>query len=198
MNLVEKLSQAHQFDLNWQRQCVQGGIILLTGLTFALASVLQSDAVIMSATYYSWLPVCGIIILTLGLLEYLDAFFAKEQRDFFQNLHVGTLDTVIGSLIILSIPETLSRLSLMIAAFLIVRGMVRIALVYALRLPQTLLTSFTGLVSIATGLMLWLEWPTAEGWFLSLCLSVEIAFRGWAMVMFGLWLKNGCLKSFNP
>lgn len=190
MNLLDKLSQAHQFDLSWQRQCVQGTIISLTGFTFALASVLQSDAVVMSATYYSWLPVCGIIILALGLLEYLDAFFAKEQRDFFQNLHVGTLDTVIGSLIILSIPETLTRLSLMIAAFLIVRGMVRISLVFALRLPQTLFTSFTGLVSIATGLMLWLEWPTAEGWFLSLCLSVEIAFRGWAMTMFGLWLKK--------
>lgn len=190
MKLLDKLSQAHQFDLNWQRQCTQGAIISLTGLTFSLASMLQSDAVIMSATYYSWLPVCGIIILALGLLEYLDAFFAKEQRDFFQNLHVGTLDTVTGSLIILSIPETLSRLSLMIAAFLMVRGMVRIILVYALRLPQMLFTSFTGFVSIVTGIMLWLEWPTAEGWFLSLCLSVEIAFRGWAMAMFGLWLKK--------
>lgn len=190
MNLLDKFSQIHQFDMNWQRQFVQGIIILLTGLTFALASVLQSEAVIMSATYYSWLPVCGIIILALGLLEYLDAFFAKEQRDFFQNLHVGSLDTVIGSLIILSIPETLSRLSLMIAAFLIIRGIVRITLVYALRLPQTLFTSFTGLVSIATGLMLWLEWPTGDGWFLSLCMSVEIGFRGWAMIMFGLWLKK--------
>jgi uncharacterized membrane protein HdeD (DUF308 family) len=190
MTLLDKLSQAHQFDLNWQRQCVQGSIILLTGLTFSLASVLQSDAIVMSATYYSWLPVCGIIILALGLLGYLDAFFAKEQRDFFQNLHVATLDTVIGSLIILSIPETLIRLSLMIAAFLIVRGMIRITLVCTLRLPQKILTSSTGLISIATGLMLWLEWPTADGWFLSLCLSVEIAFRGWAMIMFGVWLKK--------
>jgi uncharacterized membrane protein HdeD (DUF308 family) len=190
MKLLDKLSQAHQFDMNWQRQCVQGGIILMTGFTFALASVLQSEAVIMSATYYSWLPVCGIIILALGVVEYLDAFFAKEQRDFFQNLHIGTLDTVTGSLIILSIPETLSRLSLMIAAFLIMRGIVRISLVWALRLPQTILTSVTGFISIVAGIMLWLEWPNSEGWFLSLCLSVEIAFRGWAMIMFGVWLKK--------
>jgi hypothetical protein len=66
MNLLDKFSQWHQFEINWQRQLLQGAVILLTGFTFALASVLQSEAVIMSATYYSWLPVCGIIILTLA------------------------------------------------------------------------------------------------------------------------------------
>lgn len=190
MNQFDKSSRFDQFEMNWQRQFVQGAVFLLTGGTFALASILQSEAVVMSASYYSWLPVCGIIIFSLGLLEYLDALLAKDQRDFFQNLQVGVLDSVIGSLIILSIPESLTRLSLMIAAFLIVRGIVRITLVYALSLPQTLLTSVSGLISIVAGLMLWLEWPTTEGWFLSLCLSIEIAFRGWAMIMFGLWLKK--------
>jgi len=57
----------------------------------------------------------------LGLLECLDAALAKETRDFLQNLQVGCLDTVIGAMIILSVTEELSRLSMMIATFLIVR-----------------------------------------------------------------------------
>jgi hypothetical protein len=58
---------------------------------------------------------------SLGLLECLDTALAKETRDFLQNLQVGCLDTVIGAMIILSVTEGLSRLSMMIATFLIVR-----------------------------------------------------------------------------
>ncbi len=131
-----------------------------------------------------------MIILALGLLECLDAFFATEQRDFFQNLQVGVLDSVVGGLITLSVAESPDRLSMMIAAFLIARGIVRIVLVYALHLPQTLFTLLCGLVSIVMGLCLWQQWPFNAGWFMSFCLSIEIAFRGWAMMMFALWVRK--------
>jgi uncharacterized membrane protein HdeD (DUF308 family) len=130
-----------------------------------------------------------MVILSLGLLECLDAALAKETRDFLQNLQVGVLDAVVGSLIILSVTEEPSRFSMMIAAFLIVRGLVRITLVYALRLPHTLSTSLGGLLSIIMGALIWLEWPTGEGWFISLGLNAEIAVRGWAMMTFALWVK---------
>ena len=190
MTIFKTLSNSERFEMNWQRLFMQGVIILLTGITLALASIVRPEAVIMSARFSSWLPLCGMIILSLGLLECLDAFFAKEQRDFFQNLQVGVLDVVIGSLTTLSVSETPERLGLMIAAFLTVRGIVRIVLVYALHLPQTLLTLTLGLVSIIMGLMLWQQWPFATGWFMAFCLSVEISFRGWAMMMFALWLPK--------
>ncbi len=190
MKITAKFSRSERFEMNWQRLLVQGGLILLTGLTFSFASALKSDAMVMSARFFSWLPVCGMIVLTLGLLECLDAVFAKELRDFFQNLHVGVLDTVVGSLIILGISETPERLSLLIAAYLLVRSIVRIILINALRMPRKFVTTLSSLISIAMGLMIWMQWPTIEGWFLALCLSIEIAFRGWAMIMFAFWLKD--------
>ncbi len=190
MKLLEKFSRFERFEMNWQRLFGQGCLILLLGFMLALASLLQPDAVIMSASYFSWLPICGMIILSLGLLECLDALLATEQRDFIQNLQVGTLDTVVGALIILGVSDSPQRLSLMLAAFLLVRGMVRIALVYALSLPYKLITLGCGAVSIITGIMIWLAWPSADGWFLSLCLSIEIGFRGWAMMTFALWVKT--------
>jgi uncharacterized membrane protein HdeD (DUF308 family) len=45
-------------------------------------------------------------------------------------------------------------------------------------------------VSVILGILICFEWPTNEGWFLSLSLNIEIAFRGWAMIMFSLWLKK--------
>jgi hypothetical protein len=116
--------------------------------------------------------------------------FAKEARDFLQNLQVGVLDAVIGGLIILSVAEEPSRLSMMIATFLIVRGIVRITLAHALRLPHAFVTSLGSLTSIVMGFLVWLEWPSAEGWFISLCLNIEIAVRGWALMTFALWVRK--------
>ena len=190
MKLLEKFSDSERFKMNWQRLLMQGFIILLIGLILALASLVKPNAVVMSARFFSWLPLCGIVILALGILECLDAYLAKEQRDFFQNLQVGVLDSIIGLLITLSVAESPMRLSMMIAAFLIVRGIVRMVLVYTLNLPQKLLTLFCGGVTIIMGMILWQQWFITAGWFISFCLSIEILFRGWAMMMFAFWVRN--------
>jgi len=190
MKLFEKLTRFEGFDQDWRRLIVQWIIIMAVGVFLALASIANTDVIVLSARQFSWLPVSGMIIFILGLLECLDAFLAKQQRDVIQNLQVGVLDTVIGALIILSISGSFSRLSMMIAAFLIVRGIVRIALAYALDLPHKISTSLAGTISIILGVLVFQQWPTEEGWFVSLCLNIEIAFRGWAGISFALWVRK--------
>lgn len=190
MNLLERIFSYERYEMDWLRLLVQGALIVMTGATLALASVLNPNAVVLTARLLSWLPVSGMVILSLGILECLDAIFAKEARDFIQNLQVGVLDAVIGGLIILSVTEQPSRLSMMIATYLIVRGIVRITLVHALKLPHNFVTSLGGLISIIMGFLIWMEWPISEGWFISLCLNVEIAVRGWAIMTFALWVRT--------
>ena len=193
MDKTNKSFEEENYSISWIRFFIQGMILLGLGITFAISSVMNTDAVIMSAREFSWLPAAGLIIFVLGLQEILDAFITKIPREFLQNLQVGILDAVVGGLIIFSVSGPPQRLSLMIAAFLIVRGAVRIILVQALHLPNAVLTSFFGIIAILLGLLISIEWPTDQGWFLSLCLTVEIAFRGWAMIMFGLWVReNHC------
>lgn len=179
-----------RFDLSWHRHFAQGSVIFLLGLFLSIASVFNQDAVILSARLFSWLPVCGVLILGFGLLECLDGFLSKQQRDFYHNLHVGMLDVVVGVLILFGVNNSPDRLILLIAAFLMVRGSVRISLSYALNLENRASLSICGLISIALGIMLWLQWPISESWFIALCLAIEIAFRGWATLMFSLWLKK--------
>jgi len=178
------------FSISWKRLMLQGLIIMLLGMSIALFSVTNSEAVILSARTFSWLPISGFFLLLLGIQECFEAFFAKESRELHQNLQVGLLDAVVGGLIVLSISGEPQRLSLMIAAFLIVRGSVRISLAQALKLPHATSLSVCGLASIILGVLVYLEWPVNEGWFLSLCLNIEIAFRGWAILMFSFWVKN--------
>ena len=200
MRHIENSFQEKIIAISWKRLLVQGVIIMLLGQILSLSSLLKTDTVIMSARGFSWLPVGGLVIFILGLQECLEAFFAKDSREFHQNLQVGILDTVVGGLIVFSVSDEPQRLSLMIAAFLITRGAVRIALVQALRLPHIVSTSLCGIVSIVSGILICFEWPANEGWFLSLCLNLEISFRGWAIIMFGLWVKkrNSILMSKQP
>ena len=177
MKILEKSFSSENFAVNWRRLLLQGILIMVIGVTVALSSVLKADAVVLAAKEYSWLPLTGIIIFVLGLQECLEAFFAKISREFHQNLQVGLLDTVIGALIFLSVSGEPQRLGMMIAAFLIVRGSVRISLVHALGLPQALSTTVFGAISIILGLSLFFEWPTTQAWYMSLCLNIEIAFR---------------------
>lgn len=179
-----------RYESDWPRLTLQGLVILLTGLTFAFASALKSDAMIMNARLFSWLPVCGIILTSLGVLGCLDAMFAKEPGDFVQKLHTGILDMVVGVLIILGVSGTPERLSSLIAGFLLVRGIGRLAMAYALGYRQILLTLLSGIVPILLGSLIYIGWPNSEGWFLALCLSLEITIRGFSMMVFGLWVKG--------
>lgn len=191
MNPFKKFFQAERFDMGWRRLVVQGAVIALIGIGLVLLCIVRSHVIILSAKGLSWLPASGMVILALGIVECLDAFLAKETRDFLQNLQVGVLDTVIGGMIVFSVAEEAGRFSLMIASYLIARGIVRITLIFAMQLPKAALSSIGGFVAIIMGFMIWMGWPaTGGGWFLSLCLNIEIAIRGWAIIIFALWVKN--------
>jgi uncharacterized membrane protein HdeD (DUF308 family) len=190
MKILEKTFSSENFEVNWLRIFIQGILLMLIGFNMALASIFHVNAVVLNAKEFSWLPLSGLIVLFLGLQECTEALFSKISREFHQNLQVGILDTVTGALIILSISGLPERLSLMLASFLIVRGSVRIVLNFTLKLPQPLLTLLFGVISIVFGICLLFEWPTTEAWFTSLALNTEIAFRGWAMMMFALWVKR--------
>lgn len=183
--------------MDWRRVIAQGIVITLMGVSLVLVCALRPNVIILSAKELSWLPASGMVVLALGLVECLDAFLAKETRDFLQNLQVGVLDTVIGALIIFSVAEEPARFSLMIASYLIARGIVRITLIYAMQLPRAHLTSIGGFLSIIMGFMIWFGWPSTAGWFLSLCLNIEIAVRGWGVIIFALWLKEKEKEDFQ-
>jgi len=189
MNLREKFSKTEYVGTDWRRLLIRGSLMLLIGAGLVVATVFKHDVIIMQVRDFSWLPVCGFVVLAVGLLECFDAALAKELGDFFLNLQNGVLDVAVASLIIFSIGDDPARLSLLITAFLIVKGIFRLTLAYATQMPANVSTSVGAGVSIILGLLIWLEWPSSAGWFLAFCLSAEIGLRGWSLIMFAFWIK---------
>lgn len=190
MNLRENLSALQQTGISWWRYLIRGVVMLVIGAILILLTLLKPDVMIFHARDSSWLPLCGFIVLAIGILECFDALIAKESKDFYLNLQNGLLDVVVAGLLVLSSGDDPVRLSLLISAFLIIKGSYRIVLSYALSNINVTLARVGAGISILLGLMIWMEWPTAKGWFLAFCLSTEIVFRGWAIILFALWLKS--------
>ena len=194
MNLREKFSNLEHFGTDWRRLLIRGSLMLVIGILLVIATLFKPDVMLMQVRGLSWLPACALVVLIVGFLECFDASIAKELRDFFLNLQNGVLDVVVAGLIILSIGDDPARLSLLIAAFLIIKGIYRITLVYVAQIPNVVSTTVGAGVSIILGLLIWLEWPSSAGWFLAFCLSAEIALRGWALMMFGFWIKSHIMR----
>jgi uncharacterized membrane protein HdeD (DUF308 family) len=190
MSLREKFSKLEHFGTDWRRLLIRGSLMLFIGVGLVVVTVFKPDVMIMQVRDLSWLPVCGFVVLWVGLLECFDAAIVKELRDFFLNLQNGVLDVVVAALIIFSIGDDPARLSLLITAFLIVKGVFRLTLAYATQIPNIVSTSVGAGVSIILGLLIWLEWPFSAAWFLAFCLSAEIGLRGWSLIMFAFWIKS--------
>ena len=189
MNLREKFSKTGYVGTDWRRLLIRGSLMLFIGVGLVIATIFKPDVIIMQVRDFSWLPVCGFVVLAVGMLECFDAAIAKKLEEFFLNLQNGVLDVVVAGLIIFSIGDDPTRLSLLITAFLIVKGIFRLTLAYATKIPNIVSTSVGAVVSIILGLLIWLEWPSSAAWFLAFCLSAEIGLRGWALMMFAFWIR---------
>jgi uncharacterized membrane protein HdeD (DUF308 family) len=189
MNLREKFSKTEYVGTDWRRLLIRGSLMLLIGVGLVIATIFKPDVIIMQVRDFSWLPVCGFVVLAVGLLECFDAAIAKKMEDFFLNLQNGVLDVVVAGLIIFSIGDDPARLSFLITAFLIIKGIFRIVLAHVTHIPNIVSTTIGAVVTIILGGLIWLEWPSPAGWFLAFCLSAEIGLRGWALMMFAFWVK---------
>lgn len=189
MSIQKKFENFGRFGTDWRRLLLRGSVMLCIGTLLVIAALFKPDVMFMSTRDFSWLPAAGFVVLAVGLLECLDAFMAKELRDFFLNLQNGVFDVVVAILIIFSTGDDPARLSLMIAAFLMVKGILRIILAHATQLPHKTSTIIGAFVSFLLGLLIWLEWPSSAAWFLAVGMSADIGFRGWSLMMLAFWVK---------
>lgn len=134
--------------------------------------------------------------MLLGLFEAVEALLAEELLGFLLSLQHALLDIVVGFMIVFNLGNDPSRLALLIAALLIIRGLGRLIFANVAELEERRALSIGASTSVLLGLLISLHWPTAAAWFMALSLSLEIALRGWAQMRVALWLK--AIQAMKP
>jgi uncharacterized membrane protein HdeD (DUF308 family) len=187
--IKEKLAGFERFGTDWKLLLIRGVFLFMAGGALALGAWYNPGASIFRATGFSVLPLSALIVVALGCLETLDGVFATELRNFMFHLQMGVFDLVVGLVILFSLGGSPERLVLLVVAYLIVKGVLRWSLAYVAQLPDRTAIAIGSGVAIVLGLVLWIK-PLTPGWLLAFAVSVEIALRGWAFIVFALWLKK--------
>ncbi len=173
---------------------IRGLILTASGILLTLLSVAVPEVRIMSQNS-SWLPMVASVIVSTGFLASFDAFFWRHSSDFFINLQIAVLDSVVGVVLLAELNKSAENLILLAAAYLMIKGLFRIFAASTVNFTHAMSAISGGLLSFGLGLLLWQGWLSTSMWFICFCLSVDIMVRGWALVRFGVWLRGEYKKS---
>ena len=128
----------------------------------------------------------GWLLLFAGVFEAVGAFWARRWSGFFLHLLAGTLNVVIGLLLIAHPVAGAAGLTLLLAAFFLVGGLFRLGVAAAVQFPGWPWAVLGGAVTALLGILIWAEWPSSALWVIGLFVGIELIFRGLGWVMFAL------------
>ncbi|MGH7837935.1 MAG: HdeD family acid-resistance protein, partial [Candidatus Binataceae bacterium] len=106
------------------------------------------------------------------------------------------LYVVAGFLMITNPAMAAVSLTLLIAMFLIVAGIVRLFAAFSTPLHHRGWLILNGIISIVLGIMIWDSWPSSALWVIGLFIGIELIFDGWTEVM--LAMAAGRLAPATP
>jgi uncharacterized membrane protein HdeD (DUF308 family) len=104
---------------------------------------------------------------------------------------VGALYLFAGIYLILHPLAGLLSLTLFLAAYLFVEGIIELVLAFKLRpAPNWGWTLFDGVITIILGLMIWLTWPASTAWAIGTLVGISMLFSGISRLMLTLAAKR--------
>ncbi len=128
--------------------------------------------------------VFGWLLFISGIFALVQAFFTGSWSGFFLYLLSALFRGVTGYLLIRYPLIGAESLTLVLASFLIVGGLFR-AIGFAIaKFPRWGWAVFSGVVSVALGVMLLVQIPVSGIWFIGFAIGVDLIFDGVAVIGF--------------
>lgn len=134
--------------------------------------------------------VLGTIVFAAGIVQLFLAFQARGAGHVILALLVGGLDVVVGFALMQHPGAGALLVTLILAVYLIFSGVSRIFYALWLQFPQYGWAAFSGLVSVALGILLWAQWPVSAFWFIGFAVGVNFIFLGMSLSAFAFRLRS--------
>ena len=182
-------SEFNQFKSMPWWYTIRGIVMMLSGGGIATFCVFAPN-VYMLGEKFSWIPIIAMVLIMVGILRCIDANMSQSVQGFLLNMQGGILDVIVGFLTLFAINGEPENLVLLIAGYMLTQGILRNVLLSVVDIRNPKSNRITGIISIILGIMIWGEWPTSAPWFLAFSLSIDIVFRGWALIMLASSIKQ--------
>lgn len=149
-----------------------GVLLIIAGI---LAVLMPEIAALATALVLGWL------LILAGIFEILHAFHTRARRGFGWKLASGILTLILGIWILAMPVAGIASLALLVAAFLLGSGIVRVILAARVKpLPGWGWVMFNGVLSIAVAILIAIGWPQSSIPFIGLL-------TGLSMITSGIW-----------
>ena len=171
------LLEAGRLPARWKPLLVLGIVLIVFG-TLALA--VSFVATLVSVLAFGWL------LLVTGGMETVYAF--RNARWAGTILHVvnGALSVVTGFLLLVNPAAGAIVLTLLMAMFFLIGGLVRIVALVVTELPHRGWVLLSGIVTLLLGILIWRQLPGAAVWLIGTFVGVDMIMIGWSWTMAAL------------
>ena len=132
----------------------------------------------------------GWLLTFAGVVQIVYAFQVTSWSGFFLYLLDGIIRATVGTLIIMHPGSGAQVLTLLLSFYFIVAGVFRTIGSMILQFPSWGWSVASGLLSVALGVMLAMQWPTSGQWFIGLAVGLDLVLYGWALLMFAAAVKK--------
>jgi uncharacterized membrane protein HdeD (DUF308 family) len=164
------------------------GWLIFTGI----ASLVLGTAAIIYDTTATTVSVVlfGLVLALAGVTQIVAAFQVRGWSGFYLYLLDGIIRAVVGTLLVLYPTSGAQALTLVLSFYFIAAGLIVTFGSIALQFPSWGWSVFSGLVSVALGVMLAIHWPISSQWFIGFAVGVDLILYGWALLMFAAAIKR--------
>lgn len=167
---------------NWAWLLAIGILLILLGIV-ALIDVIA--ATVVSMTILGW------VLFVAGIFEAVQAY---RHRSHSGHLVLHTLNAVlgivIGAMLFRSPFAGAAVITLLLAAYFTVAGVVRIITSSALRAPRWGWMLTDGIITLILGILIWAHWPSASLWIVGLFIGIDLIIAGWAQIMLAVAIRR--------
>ena len=164
------------------------GWVIFAGITMLVlgtaAIIYDVTATLASVLLFGWLLVLA------GVIQIVHAFQVRTWSGFFLYLLDGILRATVGTLLVVYPGSGAEALTLVLSFYFIVGGVFKTVASFALQFPSWGWSVVSGVISVALGVMLAMQWPTSGLWFIGFAVGVDLILYGWALLMFAAAVKK--------
>ncbi|UCD68583.1 MAG: HdeD family acid-resistance protein [Betaproteobacteria bacterium] len=156
-----------------------GVIVLITGI-LAIGSPFIAGVSVALAV--------GILLIVGGVGQVIFAIptFAVSVGTGLVSTIIGVLSVLIGGYMLSNPGIALVTLTLFLAGYFIVSGILEAVLSFQAKPASGWGWSlFSGIVSVLLGIMIWNEFPMSGAWAVGILVGIRLIFGGWTLIMFG-------------
>jgi uncharacterized membrane protein HdeD (DUF308 family) len=158
-----------------------GILLIVFGVICVAGNVAATFATVLT---FGWLLLLG------GVIALINAFRVHTWNGFFLCLLSALFRGFTGYLFVRYPTPGAVGLTLILASFFIVGGLSRAIGAEALKFPRWGWSVFSGVVSVALGIMLLSQMPVSSLWFIGFVIGVDMIVEGTSLVGFATAIHN--------